>query len=533
MIRRQFRFTRSPRGTALVVLLPCVWLGAVSAARARHEPANPAYAGFGSVPLARAAGASPEAPGAGGGFLLAQQTTAEAAAPLPGTGAASEAPEPVPSDAMTPPDGERLFNQEENPEPPAGAQRLLLARAEEPPPLVPTAADLRPVDSRSRFYEATVPSEISANPGLLYGEEQMALFSEDATTSKVGLRFGVALGLSGDDNINVSDTFRESELVLTVAPTVTLRLGSGAAPLTLTATYTAAAVFFLNQSAENSFDQAGRIDAIYRFSRLTLGLHLGMRAVKGSSLDVGERVSRNSYYIGLTSDYSISDKTSVELNADYSFTDYKGLLGAWEARVQPFVNRKFGTKLQLGIGGVFGLLKVDAGGLQTYEQWLVRAVYSPTAKLTINASAGAEFRQTESGVSQRTEPVFSIGAAWVPREKLTITLDARRRTYGSAALTGQNYQATGVILGASASLSPRLVFSLALGYEHTSYQSTQVGVVATRRDDYFYLRPSLDWRFSRLLSVGVFYEFSTNHSTGEGGRPFDRNRAGIMLSCAF
>ena len=44
---------------------------------------------------------------------------------------------------------------------------------------------------------------------------------------------------------------------------------------------------------------------------------------------------------------------------------------------------------------------------------------------------------------------------------------------------------------------------------------------------------SHDWHALPRLNVGVFYEFSTNRSIGEGARPFDRNRAGVMASYSF
>ena len=319
----------------------------------------------------------------------------------------------------------------------------------------------------------------------------------------------------------------------TVAPAFKLRLGSGESDLTLTASYTPSATFHLNHSSENSFDQAGRLDALYRFSRLTIGLHLSARSTHGSSLDVGARVARRSYYAGVTSSYSLSDKTELELNADYSVNDYDGRLGAWEVRVQPFINRRIGSKLQVGIGGAFGILQVDLGSMQTYEQWLFRAIYSPTPKLTVNASAGGEFRQTDGGKDAISDPIFSVGASWRPREKLTFTLDARRRTFGSAVLAGQNYEATGVVAGVSATLTPEFSVGLSLGYEHAEYMSILPGAIATRRDDYFYIRPSLDWRLSPHFSIGIFYEYSSNSSTGGDGRPFDRNRAGVMMSFAF
>jgi len=377
------------------------------------------------------------------------------------------------------------------------------------------------------------PGELSAQPGTLFGEEQTARFSEAATTSKLGVHFRVGASLVADDNVNASTFKRKSDLILSVAPTVLIQLGGGESELAVTAIYTPAGVFFLEHSSQNSFDQVGSIEAKYHISRLTLGLHLSASSVTGSNLDVGDRVSRNSYYAGLTADYAISDKTSVELNADYSLSEYSGLLGSRGTRVECFLNYLIDPKLKVGVGGGIASLDVDAGNAQTSQQWLVHAIFSPTPKTSINVSAGGEFRQISGAPDRGPDPVFSVGAAWMPREKLTVTIDARRRTYGSAALTGQNYEATGVIAGVTGNLTHALNVSLAIGYEHDEYQSAMTGVVATRRDDYWFVRPGLDWRISPRFGVGIFYEFSTNQSSGEGSRPFDRNQTGLTANYSF
>lgn len=553
---------------ALAVLSPCaaaaVWLAVAPKARALNESAPPSFrfarGGLRSEekadpPLARVAPAfrvvfvglkpldhdgQPQkvaAPAPSQPELFAALGTRGETSPQPIT--------PVPdvpsgtTDGTNPVDGWIPANRDRTPEsPPPGspmeAPRTLPARPEEEPQVrIPTALDVPTVDPRKRFYQAALPGEISAQPATLFGEEQTTRFSEGTTRSKGSLHFRVAVSLVADDNVSVSNVNRQSDVILSVAPTVLMKWGSGESDLTVTAIYTPSGVFFMDHSSENSFDQIGSIHAQYHFSRLTLGLHLSVTSVNGSSLDVGDRVSRNSYYAGVTSSYAISDKTSLELNADYSASDFSGLLGSSGTRAEFFVNYLLSPKLKLGIGGGFGVLEVDGGGTQTSEQWLFHAIYNPTEKTSIHVSGGGEFRQITGGPTQGPDPVFSIGAAWTPTEKLTFTLDARRRTYGSAALLGQNYTATGIVAGVTDNLTHALAVSLAIGYEHDEYQSAKAGVVATRRDDYWYVRPSLDWHALPRLNVGVFYEFSTNRSIGEGARPFDRNRAGVMASYSF
>ena len=71
------------------------------------------------------------------------------------------------------------------------------------------------------------------------------------------------------------------------------------------------------------------------------------------------------------------------------------------------------------------------------------------------------------------------------------------------------------------------------GYENTDYRRTVEGVRATRQDDYFFLRPAVDWSVTDWFNIGLFYEFSRNLSRGEGARSFHRDRVGVVGSVFF
>src|SRR5207249_6979920 len=114
--------------------------------------------------------------------------------------------------------------------------------------------------------------------------------------------------------------------------------------------------------------------------------------------------------------------------------------------------------------------------------------YEATEKLSLNASAGCEFRNFGAGGGDTTTPVFSLGAVYRLFERTTITLDARRRIYSSAALKDQDYTATGVTVGINQKISPKLSASLAGGYEDTNYDAAAKGVLATRHDEYYFVR---------------------------------------------
>src|SRR5207247_8546029 len=93
-----------------------------------------------------------------------------------------------------------------------------------------------------------------------------------------------------------------------------------------------------------------------------------------------------------------------------------------------YVNYNWTPKVVVGIGGTAGVALVDDPNPdQTFEQANVRFSYQATGKLFFNASAGVEFRQFNGNRSERTTPVFELGAIYRPFDGTTITLAGVRR----------------------------------------------------------------------------------------------------------
>src|SRR4029434_8606490 len=105
--------------------------------------------------------------------------------------------------------------------------------------------------------------------------------------------------------------------------------------------------------------------------------------------------------------------------------------------------------LVIGVGATGGYTTVDTPNEdQTYEQVNVRATYQVTGKVSLNASAGVEFRQfQDSGVGEHVSPVYELGGNYQPFDGTTINLTGTRRTMNSAVLTGQDYEVTSIIAG--------------------------------------------------------------------------------------
>ena len=75
--------------------------------------------------------------------------------------------------------------------------------------------------------------------------------------------------------------------------------------------------------------------------------------------------------------------------------------------------------------------------------------------------------------------------------------------------------------------------SLAFSYINSVYSAAATNVSASREDNYFDARPSVQWMATSWLSVGIFYEYSQNLSHGQGADGFIRDRGGVDFAILF
>ena len=333
-----------------------------------------------------------------------------------------------------------------------------------------------------------------------------------------------------DDNIYLDSSNKVSDVYFAISPGIGASYGADESPLKIRADYTASFLAFVDHSSQDTVDQDAALRVSYEMSKLTLGLTLGFQSLSGADIDVGDRVRRQIYYAGLTANYVLDEKFSVDVNADETVADYKDLNDSNESRLQAWLNYQATGKLKLGVGLLGGYLGVQESPTQTYEQFLLRAHYDATGKLVLYASGGVEVQQSDTTT---VSPVFSIGGAYSPFARTTITLEIHERVYGSAALDGQDYRATGIMVGVNQELRENLSVFLNVGFENASYYAVASGVNASRVDNYTYARIGPSWQVRQWCQVSSFYEFSNNASSGDGSRPFTRDRVGIQANFAF
>jgi hypothetical protein len=351
-----------------------------------------------------------------------------------------------------------------------------------------------------------------------------------------------------DDNIFISHTNKVSDYYFAIEPSITIGVGDieGRSRSYLRLDYMPSAILFVDNSDQDAFNQYIHLEGGYSSGRLTLNLSEDIAILESANL--------NSFYdtTGLWANTDASGPTRVNifytrLRADYQLTGKMFLQGEFDSPTYVYPNHisdytiagglylyyNWLPKLSVGIGGTFGYTWVDDPSTnQTFEQINLRLNYEVTAKLSLYASGGVEFRQFDGNRDTYDSPVFEVGAAYRPFSGTNISLVAGRRIYPSGYVANQDFGATYVAARFQQRLFHRFYLGLGAGYEHSNYFSTDRDVNATRDDDYWFIEPSLDVLITRWLSAGVYY-LHREDSSNQDFFSWEDNQVGVRATVRF
>jgi hypothetical protein len=262
----------------------------------------------------------------------------------------------------------------------------------------------------------------------------------------------------------------------------------------------------------------------------------GPNPIPGINLDAGGDTDVNVFNTHANFTYDLTGKTFLSGGLHYTSYDYdNGLIDSDSLSGDLFINYTYSPKLVVGLGGTVGYNWVEAFNPdQTFQQINIRTTYQISGKVSLNASAGVEFRQFEEdyGAGDSVSPIYEVGATYQPFDGTSLTLRGSRRTLNSAVLTGNNYASTNITFGARQRLLRRIYIGLAAGYENSDYFNTIEFVDGSRSDNYYFIQPAIDVTLTQFWTVGVYYLHRQNDSS-DGSFSFYDNQVGVRTSLVY
>ncbi|MDQ2659062.1 MAG: outer membrane beta-barrel protein, partial [Verrucomicrobiota bacterium] len=359
-----------------------------------------------------------------------------------------------------------------------------------------------------------------------------------------------------DDNIFLTNRNRVSDYYFAIEPGITLGYGDivGRDRNYIRLDYAPSIFLFADNSGIDAVQHLVRLEGQYRFTKLALGFSQDVQILDGTNLaatvtgnggnvapgvnlDAGGNTAVNIFNTRATFAYDLAGKTFLSGGAYYSATDYQnGLISSSVISGNLFVNYTYSPKLVVGLGGTVGYNWVDAPNPnQTFEQANVRATYQISGKVSLDASAGVEFRQFDGSLSRGNDnvsPVYELGAIYQPFDGTTITARGTRRTLNSAVLVGNDYASTNITVGVRQRLLRRIYLGLAAGYENSDYFSTIRFVNGSRSDDYYFIQPAIDVTITQNWTVGAYYLHREDNSNFSNFSFYD-NQFGLRTSLVY
>jgi hypothetical protein len=364
--------------------------------------------------------------------------------------------------------------------------------------------------------DAVVPRAVqSPDRALAPGAET------DATQDNGRLPITLGATLAGyyDDNIYIQpgSVGRTGDFIYDVVPFVSYNSARNTGvDNSVQITYAPGFVFYLNHSGNDTFEQNGSFVYGYHGSRCDLIVSQQYASVQNSAPDEGDLVKVHEYETVLNFDYTIGAKLSATVRAQQDINDYDQGFSSTQWSGSVYLNYEIMPKTTVGLGVVGGAADLE-GPNQTFEQVNGRVVYTPTEKLSFNATAGGELRQTQGYSESTLTPVFSGGFSYVPWDDTSVTINAYRAYNYSAKYFGQDYLATGASFSFTQGFRQKLWATLSGSYENAHYEDNLADESNDIDYNYFTVRVALDYQANDWWSFGAYYQYRRNISAEING----------------
>jgi hypothetical protein len=351
--------------------------------------------------------------------------------------------------------------------------------------------------------------------------------------ARLPVTFGITLAGYYDDNIYIQPgaAGRTGDFIYDVVPFVSYNSARNTGvDNSVQVTYSPGFVFYQRHPGNDTFEDTGSFVYGYHGSRTDLMVTQQYASEQNSAPDEGDLVKVHEYRTVVNLDYTIGAKLSATARAQQDIVDYDQGFGSKQWTGSVYLNYEMMPKTTFSVGVLGGAADLE-GPNQTFEQVNGRVVYTPTEKLSFNATAGGEFRQTQGYAGTTVTPVFSGGLSYNPWNDANFTANAYREYNYSAKFFGEDYLATGASLSVTQGFREKLWATLSGSYENAHYENNLDDEANDIDYNYFTVRAALDYQANDWLSLGAYYQYRRNVSAEIDS--FVDNQAGLQLRFTY
>lgn len=349
-----------------------------------------------------------------------------------------------------------------------------------------------------------------------------------------GWDLGAVIAMAYDDNIFLSSSKPESDVIYRVAPTAAYTKGDdkeGEGGF-VKAGYRPTGVIYTENGSENRIDHQAIASAGWR-GKLTRVTYTGaFQKLGDATADAGRPADRFLFENEVRLAWIPREKVTLEFAVGNNGTNYKDAVfyDSTKNYAEVAARYTYSPKTELGLIYQIGRFKVDGAGPQHTQQFKGDIVWQPREKILVKLEAGAEHRKSDNGTE--VNPVMDGRLAWKPREGTELFVTGYMREEASAFFAGQNYSVRGATAGVSQRIRGNWTATLEGGYEKNSYEQVSGSGVSGRNDRIWFIRPALGYKFSKASDISLFYRASDD-SSSDPAFGYEQQMIGFELNHKF
>ncbi len=360
---------------------------------------------------------------------------------------------------------------------------------------------------QSQEYSPVVEDRVEA------GGVQAPL-ADAAAERRGGWDLDAVISAAYDDNIFLSASEPESDLVIRLSPSAAYRQGDAkeGEGFSVKAGYRPTAVMYVRNGSESRIDHQALAEAGWRGKATRLVYSGAVQKLGDATAETGRPTDRVEFENEIRVAWIPREKVTLEFAGADERTNYSdpAFFDSSKTAGQVALRYAYSPKTEVGVIYQISRFKVDGTGPQHAQGLAGSIAWQPREKIRFNVVAGAERRKTDNGTS--VNPVLEGRMEWKPREETGVYLAAYMREEASAFYAGQNYSVRGVTGGITQRLGGKWSIQLDGGYESNRYEVVSGSGTGGREDQIWFVRPAFVRSIGTGSEVSFFYRVSDNQS---------------------
>lgn len=234
------------------------------------------------------------------------------------------------------------------------------------------------------------------------------------------VRYGAQIeaGTAYNSNVLGTATNPQGDVIFSLQPSVYLETGKKANVRFL---WAPSVMKYARFKRYDSVNQTFLFSSRYRVTKLELGLDASYITQSGLFLNSQGQASQKTLFARLFGTYPLGTKTTLNMALEGTGVESDPGGRSFQGSFNTSVDFRYSRKTTIGAGINVGYFN-SASGTTTYQTFLLRLLYNPTARLTFTGEGGLQFRQSSgTGGSAASTAVMSLLLTYRPSDKTTIS----------------------------------------------------------------------------------------------------------------